>query len=118
MTAFFSESRPSAGVYFTSPVCSREEQLTMASMGALLLGSPPPRWITGSPLSRSNAAVSFSFRVGDSDMDLASWLKLMPDTSSEYSGPPQTLVQGIKVSILDIAVTNQLNRLAVTMMEL
>src|ERR1035441_2345880 len=77
MTAFFSESRPSAGVYFTSPVLSREEQLTMASMGALFLGSPPPRWITGSPFSRSMAAVSFSFRVGDSDMDLASWLKLM-----------------------------------------
>jgi hypothetical protein len=51
----------------------------MASMGALLFGSPPPRWITGSPLSRSNAAVSFSFRVGDSEMDLANWLKLMPD---------------------------------------
>src|ERR1017187_5839752 len=77
MTAFFNERRPSAGVYFTSPVCSREEQLTMASMGALFLGSPPPRWITGSPFSRSMAAVSFSFRVGDSDMDLASWLKLM-----------------------------------------
>src|ERR1035441_6275202 len=77
MTAFFSERRPSAGVYFTSPVWSREEQLTIASMGALFLGSPPPRWITGSPFSRSMAAVSFSFRVGDSDMDLASWLKLM-----------------------------------------
>jgi hypothetical protein len=77
MMAFFSESRPSAGVYFTSPVWSREEQLTMASMGALFLGSPPPRWMTGSPLSRSMAAVSFSLRVGDSLMDLASWLKLM-----------------------------------------
>src|ERR1019366_6372046 len=76
-SAFSSESRPSAGVYFTSPVWSREEQLTMASMGALFLGSPPPRWITGSPFSRSMAAVSFSLRVGDSDMDLASWLKLM-----------------------------------------
>src|ERR1035438_4232566 len=57
MTAFFSESRPSAGVYFTSPVWSREEQLTMASMGALFLGSPPPRRITGSPLSRTMEAV-------------------------------------------------------------
>jgi hypothetical protein len=69
----------SAGVYFTSPVLRRAAQLTMASMGALLLGSPPPRWITGSPLSRSKAAVSFSLRVGDSDMDFASWLKLIPD---------------------------------------
>jgi hypothetical protein len=49
----------------------------MASMGALFLGSPPPRWMTGSPLSRSRAAVSFSFNVGDSQMDLASWLKLI-----------------------------------------
>src|ERR1022692_172596 len=68
--AFFSERRPSAGVYLTSPVCRRDEQLTMASMGALFLGSPPPRWMTGSPLSLSRAAVSFSFSVGDSQMDL------------------------------------------------
>ena len=49
--------------------------------GRFALRLAAPRWITGSPLSRSNAAVSFSFRVGDSDMDLASWLKLMPYTS-------------------------------------
>src|ERR1039458_7288861 len=77
MIAFLSVRMPSAGVYLTSPVWSRDVQLTMASMGVLLLGSPPPRWMTGSPLSRSNAAVSFSFRVGDSQMDLASWLKLI-----------------------------------------
>src|ERR1035441_10651591 len=77
MMAFLSEGMPSAGVYFTSPVCSRAVQLTMASMGALLLGSPPPRWMTGSPFSFNNAAVSFSFNVGDSQMDLAIWLKLI-----------------------------------------
>ena len=77
MTAFFSAGMPSAGVYFTSPVCSRDEQLTMASMGALLLGSPPPRWITGSPFSLSKAAVSLSFKVGDSEIHFASWLKLI-----------------------------------------
>jgi hypothetical protein len=49
----------------------------MASMGALFLGSPPPRWMTGSPFSFSNAAVSFNFRVGDSQIDLAIWLKLI-----------------------------------------
>src|SRR5208337_3629201 len=78
MIAFLSAGMPSAGVYFTSPVLRRDAQLTMASMGALLFGSPPPRWITGSPLSRSSAAVSFSLRVGDSEMDFASWLRLMP----------------------------------------
>ena len=67
---------PSAGVYRTSPVFSSAAQLTMASMGALLFGSPPPRWMTGSPFSLSSAAVSFSFRVGDSLMDRASWLML------------------------------------------
>ena len=39
---------------------------------ARLFGSPPPRWMTGSPLSLRSAAVSFSFRVGDSEIDLAS----------------------------------------------
>src|ERR1035438_496048 len=77
MMAFFSAGMPSAGVYFTTPVLSSEAQLMMASIGVLLLGSPPPRWMTGSPFSRSNAAVSFSLSVGDSQMDLASWLKLM-----------------------------------------
>src|SRR5271157_1496840 len=95
MMAFLSAGMPSAGVYFTSPVLSRDAQLTMASMGALLFGSPPPRWITGSPLSRSKAAVSFSFRVGDSEMDLASWLKLMPDTSFKYSDPDLALCEGL-----------------------
>src|ERR1039458_7505747 len=33
--------------------------------------------MTGSPFSLSNAAVSFSFRVGDSQMDRASWLRLI-----------------------------------------
>ena len=51
---------------------SSDAQLITASMGALLFGSPPPRWMTGSPFSRSRAAVSFSFRVGDSLIDLAS----------------------------------------------
>jgi hypothetical protein len=36
--------------------------------GALLLGSPPPRWMTGSPLARRIAAVSLSLRVTDSPM--------------------------------------------------
>ncbi len=43
----------------------------------MLFGSPPPRWMTGSPFSRSFAAVSLSFRVGEALMDLASWLTLM-----------------------------------------
>ena len=77
MMAFLSAGMPSGGVYLTSPVLSRAVQLTMASMGVLLFGSPPPRWMTGSPLSLSSAAVSFSFRVGDSQMDLASWLTLI-----------------------------------------
>src|ERR1019366_3228376 len=118
MMAFLSAGMPSAGVYFTSPVLSRDAQLTMASMGALLLGSPPPRWITGSPLSRSSAAVSFSFRVGDSDMDLASWLKLMPYFHPSNIMVPIACAEGINVSIQDVQVTNQLSRLAVTMMEL
>ena len=33
--------------------------------------------MTGSPFSLSSAAVSFSFRVGDSLIDLASWLRLI-----------------------------------------
>ena len=53
------------------------EQLSTASSGAFVLGSPPPRWMTGSPFSLSFAAVSLSFRVGEALIDLASWLMLM-----------------------------------------
>ena len=38
----------------------------IASNGDLLLGSPPPRCITGSPFAFNIAKVSFSFRVADS----------------------------------------------------
>src|SRR6516225_2840823 len=75
--AFFRSGRPSAGAYFTSPVLSCVAQFTTASIGALLLGSPPPRWMTGSPLSFSRVAVWFSFSVGDSLIVLANWLMLM-----------------------------------------
>src|SRR5512141_3049492 len=78
MTAFFSAGMPSAGVYRISPVFSIDEQLMIASIGVRLLGSPPPRWMTGSPLSLSRAAVSLSLRVGDSLMDNASWLSIDP----------------------------------------
>src|ERR1700757_1249011 len=77
MMAFFKSGKPSAGAYFTSPVLSCVAQFTTASIGALLLGSPPPRWMMGSPLFLSRAAVSFSFSVGDSLMVLAIWLMLM-----------------------------------------
>src|SRR5512140_3673857 len=78
MMAFFKAGMPSAGVYLISPLFNSAVQLRMASMGVLLFGSPPPRWMTGSPFSLSSAAVSFSFRVGDSLIDLASWLRLIP----------------------------------------
>ena len=57
---------PSGGVYLISPELSTALQLTIASSGVLDFGSPPPRWITGSPFSRSRAAVWFSFKVTDS----------------------------------------------------
>ena len=43
MIAFFKAGMPSAGVYLMSPELSNAVQLRMASMGALLFGSPPPR---------------------------------------------------------------------------
>jgi len=77
MMAFFSDGRPSDGQYFTSPWLSFAAELRMAGMGVLFLGSPMPRWMTGSPRSRSSRASSFSRSVGDSTMELASSLTLM-----------------------------------------
>src|SRR5271169_2440373 len=77
MMAFLRAGMPSGAVYRISPVLRREVQLMTASMGALDLGSPPPRWMTGSPFSRRRAAVSFSLRVADSLMERASWLRLI-----------------------------------------
>src|ERR1035441_5211916 len=100
--AFLSAGIPSAGVYFTSPVASSAVQLTMASTGALLFGSPPPRCLTGSPFSRSSAAVSFSLSVGDSEIDLASWLRLMA-FSLQIDWSPGNLT-GINPSIEDLCI--------------
>src|SRR5215831_11675976 len=64
----------------------------MASTGALVFGSPPPRWMTGSPFSRRRAAVSFSLSVADSLMDRASWLRLIGFTffvrTTAFAGSP------------------------------
>ena len=54
-------------------------------MGVLFFGSPIPRWITASPRSRSQRASSFSARVGDSAISVASLLSrmsLLPRASS------------------------------------
>ncbi|MFA5788243.1 MAG: hypothetical protein WDA71_14865 [Actinomycetota bacterium] len=56
---------------------SLEAALRMAAKGALFFGSPMPRWITGSPLSRRRRASSLSLRVEDWGMDRASWLIFM-----------------------------------------
>ena len=72
MMAFLSDGRPSVGEYLMSPVTSFDAVLRMAFSGALFLGSPIPRWMTGSPRSRSNRASSLSRSVGDSTIDRAS----------------------------------------------
>ena len=69
--AFLSAGIPSAGAYLTSAELRRDAAETIASIGALLLGSPPPKWITGSPFSFSIAALSFKARVGEALMVLA-----------------------------------------------
>src|SRR5512140_2959112 len=77
MIAFLRAGIPSAGVYLMSPVFRTWAELMIALIGAFDFGSPPPRWMTGSPLSRSIVAVSFSLSVGDTPMERASWLRLI-----------------------------------------
>jgi hypothetical protein len=60
-----------------SPVLNFAAELKMAVMGALFLGSPIPRWITGWPFSLKSRASSLSLKVGESTIDLASWLMLI-----------------------------------------
>src|SRR5581483_1393055 len=74
MMARLSEGRPSVGTYLTSPVCNLAAELRIAVIGALFLGSPIPRWMTGSPLSLSRWASSLSLSVAESLMVLANWL--------------------------------------------
>ncbi len=50
---FFNDGVPSGGEYLTSPEVNRAEELKIAVIGALLIGSPIPKLITGSPRSRS-----------------------------------------------------------------
>src|SRR5574339_451194 len=92
------EGSPSGGVYFTSPLVNFAAEAITAAMGVLFLGSPIPRLMTGSPRSRNKRASSFSAKVGDSVISLAStlsfiaspvkkiiWLEvaLQPDTTPE-----------------------------------
>ena len=77
MIAFLSEGMPSVGVYLTSPLLNLAAELNIAVIGALFLGSPIPRWMTGWPRSRNSRASSLSLNVGESTIDLASWLILM-----------------------------------------
>ena len=51
----------------------------MADSGALLSGSPPPRWMTGSPARRIRLAFAFNFKVAEAPMDWAILLKVMHD---------------------------------------
>src|SRR5512138_1384015 len=77
MTAFFMEGSPSGGVYFTSPLVSLAAEARIAAIGVLFLGSPIPRLMTASPRSRRSRASSFSAKVGDSAISLASLLNFM-----------------------------------------
>src|SRR3990170_3889306 len=77
MMAILREGIPSVGVYLMSPRLSMAAELNTALMGVLFFGSPMPRWITGSPRSRSRRASSFSRRVAESGIERASWLILM-----------------------------------------
>src|SRR3990172_12992107 len=68
---------PSAGAYLISPVFKCATVDNIASIGTLLFGSPPPRWIAGSPFSFSIANFSLRAKVGEGFIDFAIRLKLI-----------------------------------------